>query len=73
MPIYNLAYSSTSDPKRISVYLSQQEGMLREILSNLGEENLSEELYLKINQMADDITTIKEQLQSLLGSEASEV
>lgn len=73
MPIYNLPYSSTSDPKRISVYLSQQEGMLREILSNLGEENLSEELYLKIKQMADDITTIKEQLQSLLGSEASEV
>lgn len=69
MPIYTLSHSRTSDPRKISEFLSEQEEVLRNILSNVGEENLSDELFEKINTMQSDINTIKEQLQSLLSSE----
>lgn len=66
MPLYDKEPPRTSDPRKISDYLSAQSEHLRELFSNIGIENLSEELYELILGMSDKLDVIEETLNSLL-------
>ena len=71
MPIYNLPPPTTKSPERISSFLSEQDEYLRNLLSNLDEENFSDELVEKISALSEKVNEINakyEQILALLSS-----
>ena len=66
MPLYDKDPPNTSDPRKISNYLGEQNEHLKYLFSNIGTENLSEELYELIQGMLKTIDEIQSTLNSLL-------
>lgn len=72
MPVYDKEPPSTSDPRKLSAFLSEQSEYLRYIFSNIGTENLSEELYELIVNISNRLGAIEEKLNALLGTAEEE-
>lgn len=70
MAKFNLSAPNTSDPRRISAFLCTLcEEYLPHVLSNIDEDNLSEEIVQMINNLDERLQRIERLLEGKTGQE----
>lgn len=70
MAKFNLSAPNTSDPRRISAFLCTLcEEYLPHVLSNIDEDNLSEEIVTTLNELKEKVDSIEAMLKNITGQE----